>query len=184
MRLLLTMAQDRAGGGRAPSIKAGPPKRCNIENRCASAASPMRTRCATSLLHRTRLPLPGRLQRQRVPCNAPRAAATSSNVDDAQLPFALKRVDVQIADWGSVRVVVPASEDEARMPLLRRSWTSTADNYTSNQVLDHYIATNRGDAGVQSVCWQPLTGSDCSRLAQILSSAPSGLRLSRLLKTC
>ena len=74
----------------------------------------MRTRCATSLLHRT--PLHIRLQRQRAPGpNAPRAAATSSNVDDAQLPFALKRVDVQIADWGSVRVVVPASEDEARV---------------------------------------------------------------------
>ena len=115
----------------------------------------MRTRCATALLHRTHLPL--RLPRPRAPpCNAPRAAATSSNVDDAQLPFALKRVDVQIADWGSVRVVVPASEDEARVPLLRRSWTSTADNYTSNQVLDHYIATNRGDAGVPFVCWQPL----------------------------
>ena len=73
----------------------------------------MRTRCATALLHRTRLS--PRLQRQRAPpCHAPRAAASASGVDDTQLPFTLKRVDVQIADWGSVRVVVPASEDEAR----------------------------------------------------------------------
>jgi hypothetical protein len=43
-----------------------------------------------------------------------RAAASSYAVDAAQLPFTLKNVDVQIADWGAVRVVVPASEDEAR----------------------------------------------------------------------
>ena len=92
----------------------------------------MRTRCATALLHRTHLPL--RLPRPRAPpCNAPRAAATSSNVDDTQLPFALKRVDVQIADWGSVRVVVPASEDEARAPLLRRSDTASLTNTSTTR---------------------------------------------------
>ena len=90
----------------------------------------MRTRCATALLHRTRLPPRG--QRQRAPlCHAPRAAASSSQVDDTQLPFALKRVDVQIADWGSVRVVVPASEDEARTQLLQRAETVSADKHTS-----------------------------------------------------
>lgn len=72
----------------------------------------MRTRCTSALLHSARLPSRWR-QRAAPVCRAlPRAAASSATVD-AQLPFTLKNVDVQIADWGSVRVVMPASEDEA-----------------------------------------------------------------------
>lgn len=81
----------------------------------------MRTCCTTALLLHTRSSCSRVLRQRAPPCNALRAAVTSSNAVDAQLPFALKRVDVQIADWGSVRVVVPASEDEARAPLLRSS---------------------------------------------------------------
>jgi predicted nicotinamide N-methyase len=52
-------------------------------------------------------------------------ATASREQLSAALPFELKDVDVQIGNWGSVRLVMPASEDA---------------------VLDHYIAANRGDA--------------------------------------
>jgi hypothetical protein len=82
----------------------------------------MRTRCATAVLQSARLPSQWRLRAAplcRAPraaplCRAQRVAASSSAAVDAALPFTLKNVDVQIADWGAVRVVLPASEDEAR----------------------------------------------------------------------
>jgi predicted nicotinamide N-methyase len=52
------------------------------------------------------------------------ATATREQLS-AALPFELKDVDVQVGNWGSVRLVMPASEDA---------------------VLDYYIAANRGDA--------------------------------------
>lgn len=71
----------------------------------------------------------------------------------AELPFTLKQVDVQVGNWGSIRLVVPASEDEARAhsrvavaAQLCLTCCACGLSRAVPQVLDYYIASNRGDA--------------------------------------